>query len=83
MWKDKTQAHHSDFLELADVDGDGRGELIYEHCGRSAAKGPAMIVGAGTGQQKAMVHYRGKVKGPGRQRPGRRDHALRRLALGF
>jgi len=65
MWEDKTQAHHSDFLELADVDGDGREELIYDHCGCSAAKGPAMIVDAVTGQQKATVHYRGKVKGLG------------------
>jgi len=57
MWEDKTQMHHSDFLLLADVDGDGRKEFIYDHCGCGGGKGPVLIVDALTGQQKASIDY--------------------------
>jgi len=57
MWEDKTQMHHSDFLLLADVDGDGRKEFIYDHFGCGVGKGPVLIVDALTGQQKASIDY--------------------------
>ena len=58
LWEDRTQAHHSDFLDMADVDGDGRMELIYDHEGCSAEKGPVYVVDALTGQRKATIDYR-------------------------
>ncbi len=65
MWEDRTQHFHSDFLDLLDVDGDGRKELVYDHSGCSAANGPVMIVDAITGEVKTTIRYKGIIKGLG------------------
>jgi outer membrane protein assembly factor BamB len=58
LWEDKTQVWHSDYLDLVDVDGDGRKDLVYDHWGCSAGKGPALVVDALTGQKKLEINYR-------------------------
>jgi len=58
MWEDRTQKHHSDFLDYGDVDGDGRIELIYDHEGCGAAKGPIYVVEPLTGKIKTQIDYR-------------------------
>ena len=58
LWEDKSQRHHSDYLVCADVDGDGATELIYDHEGCDAQKGPTYIVDAMTGVLKQKLDYR-------------------------
>lgn len=58
LWEDKTQKHHSDVLELADITGDGRKEFIYDHEGCSRERGPLYIVDAVTGERRFTIDYR-------------------------
>jgi hypothetical protein len=58
LWEDRTQRHHSDFVDYGDVDGDGNVEVIYDHEGCSAAKGPIYVVDALTGRIKTKIDYR-------------------------
>lgn len=58
LWEDRTQIHHSDYIVCADVDADGKVELIYDHAGCDAQKGPAYIVDAMTGKIKIKIDYR-------------------------
>ena len=59
LWEDQTQAHHSDYLVCADVDADGKVELIYDHEGCAAEKGPVYIVDPMTGTIENKIDYRG------------------------
>jgi len=58
LWEDKTQRHHSDFIVCADLDADGKTELIYDHEGCDAEKGPVYIVESMTGKIKVKIDYR-------------------------
>ncbi len=58
LWEDRTQRHHSDFIDYGDVDDDGNIEVIYDHEGCGAAKGPIYIVEPLTGRIKAKIDYR-------------------------
>jgi outer membrane protein assembly factor BamB len=58
LWEDRTQVHHSDFVDYGDVDGDGNIEVIYDHEGCGAAKGPIYVVEPLTGKIKARIDYR-------------------------
>jgi len=58
LWEDRTQRHHSDFVDYGDVDGDGNIEVVYDHEGCAAAKGPIYIVEPLTGRIKAKIDYR-------------------------
>jgi len=58
LWEDRTQRHHSDFVDCGDVDGDGKIEVIYDHEGCGAAKGPIYVADPLTGNIKAKVDYR-------------------------
>lgn len=58
LWEDRTQAHHSDFVDCGDVDGDGHIEMIYDHEGCDAAKGPIYVVDPLSGKVKAKIDYR-------------------------
>jgi len=58
MWQDTTQRHHSDFIGCADVDEDGRIEVVYDHEGCSAQKGPVYIADALTGKLEYTIDYR-------------------------
>jgi hypothetical protein len=58
LWADKTQRHHSDYLASGDVDADGRTELVYDHEGCGAGKGPAYVVDAMTGGIEVKIDYR-------------------------
>ncbi len=58
LWQDNTQAHHSDFIGCADVDEDGRIEVVYDHQGCSSEKGPVYIADALTGKLEHSIDYR-------------------------
>ena len=58
LWEDRTQRHHSDFVDYGDVDGDGNIEVIYDHEGCGAAKGPIYVVEPLSGKIKAKIDYR-------------------------
>jgi outer membrane protein assembly factor BamB len=58
LWEDRTQRHHSDFVDYGDVDGDGKIEFVYDHEGCDAAKGPIYVVEPLTGKIKAKIDYR-------------------------
>ncbi len=58
LWEDRTQRHHSDFVDFGDVDGDGKIEVIYDHEGCDAAKGPIYVVDPLSGQIKSRIDYR-------------------------
>ncbi len=58
LWQDNTQQNHSDFIGCADVDGDGRVEVVYDHEGCSASKGPVYIADALTGKIENKIDYR-------------------------
>ncbi len=58
LWADRTQRHHSDFVDCGDVDGNGRIEVIYDHEGCGAAKGPIYVVEPLSGKIKAKIDYR-------------------------
>ena len=58
LWQDNTQKHHADFIGCADVDGDGRIEVIYDHEGCARQKGPIYIADALTGKLKSTIDYR-------------------------
>jgi len=55
LWEDKTQTCHSDYLVCADVDADGKTELIYDH---HEGAGPAYVVEAMTGNLRMKIDYR-------------------------
>lgn len=58
LWEDRSQVHHSDFVDYGDVDGDGKIEVIYDHAGCDAAQGPIYVVEPLTGKIKAKIDYR-------------------------
>jgi len=58
LWEDRSQVHHSDFVDYGDVDGDGKIEVIYDHAGCDAAQGPIYVVEPLTGKIKARIDYR-------------------------
>ena len=58
LWEDRTQEHHSDFVDYGDVDGDGKIEVVYDHAGCDAAEGPIYVVEPLTGKIKAKIDYR-------------------------
>ncbi|MBL7222960.1 MAG: PQQ-binding-like beta-propeller repeat protein [Candidatus Brocadiae bacterium] len=58
LWEDRTQRHHSDFMDYGDVDEDGNIEVIYDHEGCGAAKGPIYVVEPISGKIKARIDYR-------------------------
>ncbi len=58
LWQDNTQQWHSDFIGCADVDDDGRIEVMYDHEGCSHQKGPVYIADALTGNIENKIDYR-------------------------
>ena len=58
LWKDSSQKCHSDFIDYGDIDGDGKIEVIYDHEGCDAAKGPINVVEPLTGKVKFQIDYR-------------------------
>ncbi|MHC4478220.1 MAG: rhamnogalacturonan lyase family protein [Planctomycetota bacterium] len=58
LWEDKSQKHHSDYMVFGDLDADGRIELVYDHEGCMAEKGPAYVVDAMTGWLEFEIDYR-------------------------
>lgn len=56
-WADRTQRHHSDFIDYGNVDGDGRIEVIYDHEGCGAAKGPIYVVEPLSGRIETKIDY--------------------------
>jgi outer membrane protein assembly factor BamB len=58
LWEDRSQRHHSDFIDYGDLDGDGRIEVIYDHEGCGTAKGPIYVVEPLSGRVKAKIDYR-------------------------
>ena len=58
LWEDTTQKEHSDVTLCGDFDKDGRLDLIYDHEGCGACKGPFYIVDAMTGKRKFTIDYK-------------------------
>lgn len=58
LWEDQTQKEHSDLLSFGDIDRDGRIEVLYDHDGCHAEKGPILIADAMTGKLEQKVDYR-------------------------
>lgn len=57
IWQDRTQKTHSDNLSIADIDGDGTKECIYDHSGCGGG-GPLHVVEAKTGKLKSTISYK-------------------------
>ncbi|MHC4201403.1 MAG: outer membrane protein assembly factor BamB family protein, partial [Planctomycetota bacterium] len=58
LWEDRTQRHHSDYIVGGDLDGDGATELLYDHQGCGAEKGPLYVVDAMSGKVRLKIDYR-------------------------
>ena len=58
LWEDKSQVGHSDYIVCGDVDADGKTELVYDHHGCGAGRGPAYVVDAMCGEIKVKIDYR-------------------------
>lgn len=61
LWEDRTQRNHSDFVDFGDVDGDGNIEVLYDHEGCRAARGPIYVVEGLTGKIKVKIDYRKQI----------------------
>lgn len=57
LWDDKSQKEHSDLLVFGDIDSEGRVEVLYDHDGCHAEKGPIYIVDGMTGNIEQKVDY--------------------------
>lgn len=57
LWEDKTQKEHSDTIAFGDFDGDGRCDVVYDHDGCNALKGPLYVADAQTGKLSFSIDY--------------------------
>ena len=57
LWRDSTQRMHSDNMAIADIDGDGKVECIYDHSGCGGG-GPLYVVDGKSGEQKFTIVYK-------------------------